>query len=189
MGKSAKIATIITCSVGAVVAYMSGNPNLFEHKLRTRPIFIEKVLGKWEGCHQTPYADTGGLLTNGIGHLCVKGDGTNKTLTVEEVARLLNKDLLVAENCVNRYFDGRNLPQEKFEAVTSFVFNLGCSKARGVSKTTTLRHYSLLGNYDMMCKQFPRWSKGRNLKGELVTIRGLYNRRMDEMKWCLTGNL
>lgn len=189
MGKSSKIATVITCSVAAVVTYMTDNSALFDYKLRTRPVFIEKVLGKWEGCHQTPYADTGGLMTNGVGHLCVKGDGSNHTLTIEQVAKLLNKDLWIAEQCVNRYFDGHNLPQEKFEAVVDFSFNLGCAKARGVAEMTTLRRYALSGNYNAMCNELPKWSKGRNLKGQLVTIKGLYNRRKDVEKWCLTGNL
>ena len=179
----------ILCSGSVVIAFMVNNPQLMKHELRTRPIFIEKVLAKWEGCHQTPYPDTGGLMTNGIGHLCVKGDGTNRTLTIEEVAQLLNNDLWIAEQCANRYFNGYALPQEKFESLVDFTLNLGCSKAIGATKMTRIRHYALIGDYGSMCKSFVDWSKGRNLKGELVTIKGLLNRRRDEEKWCLTGNL
>ena len=147
---------------------------------------IEHLTGKWEGCRTIAYKDTGGLWTQGVGHLCGNLKPT-ETLTLEQVADLLNKDLYIAEKCVLEKFNGKALTKGQREALTDFAFNVGCTKATNNSngRMTTIRRYALTGQTDLMCNEFLKWAMGKNLKGELVRIQGLYNRRLDEQKWCL----
>ena len=187
MSKTSK--SVVVCSVAAAVGtmYNAMNSGETEYQLRVSQEFVTQVLGKWEGCRHKGYLDTGGLLTVGIGstHYNCGAINPNKYYSIEEIAKRLNKDLWVAEQCVNKYFNGKQLPQRKFDAMVDFTFNLGCTKAIGSVKMTTIRRYALTGEYNKMCSEQMKWVKGRNLKGELVTIQGLYNRRKEVTQWCL----
>ena len=180
------------CSVPMVVAglFKAINDGSADYPLRVREEFVRDYIGKFEGCRSRSYLDTGGLETVGIGstHFNCGKIITGKIYSDEEIAKRLNKDLWVAEQCVNKYFNGEMLPQNKFEALVDFTFNLGCTKAIGAVKMTTIRRYALTGDYTKMCLEQMKWVKGRNLKGELVTIKGLYNRRKEVVQWCLMEN-
>lgn len=145
---------------------------------------VENLTGKWEGCRTKPYKDTGNLWTQGIGHLCGRMKPT-ETMTLEQVADVLNKDLYIAEQCVMQNFNGQKLTKGQREALTDFTFNVGCAKAMGTSKMTKIRAFALTGKYIEMCNAFLDWSYGRNESGKMVRIDGLYARRLDEQKWCL----
>lgn len=147
---------------------------------------ITNLTGKWEGCRTKPYKDTGGLWTQGIGHLCGKVKPT-ETMSLDQIVDVLNKDLWIAEKCVLDNFNGKHLTQGQREALTDFVFNVGCAKAskNNNGKITKIRMYALTGKYTQMCNEFLNWSYGKNNKGEMVRINGLYARRLDEQKWCL----
>jgi len=180
------------CSVPTVVGglFTAINEGTADYPLRVREEFVRDYIGKFEGCRSQSYLDTGGLETVGIGstHFNCGKIITGKIYSNEEIAKRLNKDLWVAEQCVNKYFNGANLPQNKFEAMVDFTFNLGCTKAIGTTKMTGIRRYALLGDYKKMCNEQMKWVKGRNKKGELVTIQGLYNRRKEVTEWCLMEN-
>ena len=175
------------CSVGAVASIIA------ERQINgtlTYPIMysaeaIEHLTGKWEGCRTKAYKDTGGLWTQGVGHLCGKMKPT-ETLTLEQIVTLLNKDLFIAEQCVMTKFNGKNLTQGQREALTDFTFNVGCTKATSNTKggTTRIRTYALNGQYTQMCDELLNWSYGRDNNGKMVRIQGLYNRRLDQQKWC-----
>lgn len=176
------------CSVGAVAGIFA------ERQLSgtlTYPVLysaeaVEHLTGKWEGCRTKAYKDTGGLWTQGIGHLCGRLKPT-ETMTLEQVVDVLNKDLYTAEQCVLKNFNGGKLTQGQREALTDFVFNVGCAKAsiNSSGKMTKIRAYALTGRYNAMCNEFLSWAYGKNEKGEMVRINGLYARRLDEQKWCL----
>lgn len=182
-----RIIALGICSVGAVAGILGERQlhGTLEYPLLYSAEAIEHLTGKWEGCRTKAYKDTGGLWTQGIGHLCGRLKPT-ETLTLEQVADLLNKDLYTAEQCVLKRFNGAELTKGQREALTDFAFNVGCAKASSNSngRMTTIRMYALTGQYDKMCDEFLRWSYGRNEKGEMVRIQGLYNRRLDQQKWC-----
>lgn len=181
-----KIITLGVCSIGAVVSIFVEKQ---ENNTLTYPVLysaeaIEHLTGKWEGCRTKAYKDTGGLWTQGIGHLCGRMKPT-ETMTLEQVADVLNKDLYIAEQCVMQSFNGKQLTKGQREALTDFVFNVGCGKAIGTNKMTKIRAFALTGKYTEMCNAFLDWSYGRNENGKMVRIAGLYARRLDEQKWCL----
>lgn len=175
------------CSVGAVVGVIESQraDGTLKYPIQYSAEATEHLTGKWEGCRTKRYKDTGNLETVGIGHLCQKYTPTG-VLTIEQIAELLNKDLYTAEQCVMKNFGGKYLTKGQREALTDFVFNLGCAKASANrnGRMTTIRMYALTGQYAKMCDEFLKWSYGRNAKGEMVRIQGLYNRRLDEQKWC-----
>lgn len=176
------------CLVSAVVGILV---NKFDNNNSKKPLLysseaMEHLTGKWEGCRTKAYKDTGGLLTNGIGHLCTKIQDKGD-LTLDQVADLFYDDLYSAEQCVLQNFNGKELTQGQREALTDFVFNVGCGKASVNTNgyLTKIRTYALTGQSNLLCDEFLKWSFGRNIKGELIRIQGLYNRRTDERKWCL----
>ena len=188
MGLSKKAIALGVCSVGAVVGIFA------ERQLSgtlTYPVLysaeaVEHLTGKWEGCRTKAYRDTGNLWTQGIGHLCGRLKPTD-TMTLEEVAEVLNKDLYQAEQCVLKNFNGSALTQGQREALTDFAFNVGCQKAstNANNRMTKIRTYALTKQYKEMCNSFLDWGYSKNEKGEMVRIQGLYARRLDEQKWCL----
>lgn len=176
------------CAVGVVASIVmkKQDEGTAKYPLLYSAEAMEHLTGKWEGCRTKAYKDTGGLWTQGIGHLCGKFQPT-EILTLEQVADLFNEDLYKAEQCVLSKFNGNALTQGQREALTDFAFNVGCTKATvsGNGGMTKIRRYALTGQYNAMCNEFLKWSLGRNTDGQLVRIQGLYNRRIDERNWCL----
>lgn len=99
-----------------------------EHLSRKGALFI----ASFEGFVAEPYNDPAGNATIGYGHLLHYGRVTAAdrerwgTLTRDEGLGLLMADAVKAERCV---LDRVNPPfqfQWRFDALVSFVFNLGC---------------------------------------------------------------
>lgn len=188
MTKTKSAVALGICAVGVVAKLVADKQ---ANGTATYPIMysaeaIEHLTGKWEGCRTKAYKDTGGLWTQGVGHLCGKLKPT-ETLTLEQVADILNKDLYIAEQCVLTKFNGRELSKGQREALTDFAFNVGCTKAtiNNSGAMTKIRRYALTGQTNAMCNEFLNWAMGRNEKGKMVRIQGLYNRRLEEKAWCL----
>lgn len=183
-----KMLALGVCSVGLVAGIYAEKQasNPVKYPVMYSAEAVEHLTGKWEGCRTEAYRDTGGLWTQGVGHLCGRLKPT-ETMTVEEVTEVLIKDLIIAEKCVMDNFNGAQMTKGQREAITDFVFNVGCAKASNVGKgkMTKIRTYALTGNYSAMCDAFLNWAYGKNNKGVIVRIDGLYARRVDERKWCL----
>ena len=186
MKTNKKLITLGICSISVLVGIIADKQrnNELAYPVMYSVEAIEHLTGKWEGCRTKAYRDTGDLWTNGVGHLCGRVKPTD-TMTLEQVAEVLNKELYIAEQCVMTYFDGQNLTKGQREALTDFVFNVGCAKATGVNNMTKIRAFALTGKYEKMCNAFLDWAYGRDKNGQMVRINGLYARRLDEQKWCL----
>lgn len=125
------------------------------------------------------YKDQAGLLTIGYGHLVDGQPMENYTgypVAISEAAaqHLLRKDLTVAENAVNSLVTVP-LTQAQFDALVSFVFNVGI----GAFKNSTLLRELNQGDYTEASKQFLRWNKV-TINGSKVVSAGLAKRREDE---------
>ncbi|EEP9439746.1 lysozyme [Salmonella enterica subsp. enterica serovar Reading] len=97
------------------------------------------------------------------------------------MAALWVKDVADAEDCVNRYFRGKDMPQRPFEAMTSLVFNVGCYGVRWNRKAvrpTQIYREAQAGNWTAMCHRIPDfpYSGGKRV---------LVARRAREEAWCL----
>lgn len=120
------------------------------------------LIKSFEGCKLASYRDSVGILTIGFGHT---GPDVHPEMTVteEEADAMLRDDLRIAENCVNRATNGTVLTQQQFDALVSFVFNLGCSALH----RSTLLAKLLDGDDDGASVEFARWNKagGKVLAG------------------------
>ncbi|MNL10554.1 Lysozyme RrrD [compost metagenome] len=129
-----------------------------------------------EGLRLTAYKDGGGVWTIGYGHT---GADVREGLTIplSEAERLLTRDLRVAENHVNGAVKVK-LTQNQFDALVSFVYNVGGEAFRSSTMLKKLNTGDYLGAAD----QFPRWNKDN---GKVVD--GLTNRRREERELFLRG--
>lgn len=158
------------CSVTLII-----NIVLSHGILRTNKAGLE-LIGNAEGCHRDPYTCPAGIITDGIGNTHNVKPGTRKTN--EQIARDWEKNIDVAEECVNQYADGKSLSDNTFSAVTSITFNVGCGTLRHSTLFTLLRN----GKITQACNQFPRWVYA----GKTV-LPGLVDRRSKEKALCLKG--
>lgn len=104
----------------------------------------------YEGVRLKAYLDTGGVPTIGVGH--TKGVKMGMTATPEQVDQWLTEDLEEAESDVLRLVKVP-LSQGQFDALVSFVFNLGAGQ---VGSSTLLRKLNA-GDYEGARNQFHRW--------------------------------
>ena len=133
---------------------------------------------EFEGVKLKAYPDpaTGGdPWTVGVGHT---GPEVVEGLEITEVQALdyLRTDIETAEKCINQCVTG-NLTQDQFDALCSFVFNLGCGNFR---KSTLLKKINEEDDVGAS-EEFKRWDKAN---GKVMA--GLTRRRMAEMELFLT---
>jgi lysozyme len=132
------------------------------------------LIKRFEGCHLDAYVCPAGVLTIGYGHTANVNEGDS--ITEDEANYFLKKDLETAEKCVNACVKG-NITQGQFDALCSFVFNLGCGSLR---KSTLLRQLNE-GNDMSAAGEFMRWVYAGGKK-----LPGLVKRRTAEMELFLS---
>ncbi len=143
-----------------------------------------RELNKVEGDELTPYRDTNGYWTIGIGHLITKDElssgkiyinGTpvrwRNGITQAQCDALLMQDIGWAESAVNALVKVP-LTQDRFDALVSFTFNVGAEALR----TSTLLLDLNEGHYSQVPMQMKRWVR----KADGSICEGLVNRRRIE---------
>lgn len=118
------------------------------------------LVKRFEGVRLRAYLDSVNVPTIGVGH--TRGVRMGDVITEEQADTFLREDLNDAEEAVNDLISV-TLSQGQFDALVSFVFNLGC----GAFKRSTLLKHLNAGDYLAAAGQFPRWSMagGRVLQG------------------------
>lgn len=103
-----------------------------------------------EGRKLKAYKDTKGIWTIGVGHT---GPEVKQGLvwTAEQVIVAFKKDVKWAEDAVN-YLDCP-LSQNQFDALVSFVFNIGAA----AFYNSTMKKMLNLEDYEGAARQFDRW--------------------------------
>ena len=116
------------------------------------------LIKSFEGFSLTAYhgkCDRAGLYTIGWGH--ARGVRPGDKITLEQAEKLLRDDIRDAENVVNLdYVSGRDKPlvnQHQFDALCSFVFNVGS----GRYLDSTLRRKIKQGDIMGAAGEFKRW--------------------------------
>lgn len=160
-----KIATAAVCSVLAII----GIVNREQPALRTDDAGL-KLIANAEGCRRDPYHCSAHKLTVGIGS--TSKVNASKHYSDKEIADRFIADVRNAENCVNSYANGKNMTQGQFNAVTSFVFNVGCRKK------STLFRYARAGKWSQMCDELPKWSYVNGRKSKAILKRRLKEKAM-----------
>lgn len=137
-------------------------------QLKMSPVGLT-LLQTFEGCRLTAYKDVRGVLTIGYGHTgpeVVPG----LTWTQQQALQQLEEDVCWASDAVIRFVQVP-LNQNQFDALTSFVFNVGAGHFEG----STLLHLLNTGDYAGAAAQFGKWIyAGANISS------GLVNRRKTE---------
>lgn len=128
-----------------------------------------------------PYKDTGGIWTVCRG---VTGPEVipSRRYTAAECGALERKHLAIAEIAARRYivgFDQLNMWQQA--ALIDWFYNLGANDA---TLNSTLRRKFNAGDIEGGCNELARWVNGR-VKGQLVKLPGLVDRRGAEAELCL----
>lgn len=139
-------------------------------KMSTRGRIILKQL---EGWREEPYKDAAGFLTVGVGHLLSAEEEENKGVHVGDrffsfplsafaVEMLLDQDLRSREKAVREEVK-EALNQGQFDALVSFVFNVG----RKAFETSSLLRLLNKGERLIIPHQFRKWvwAGGRKLDG------------------------
>lgn len=145
--------------------------------MKTSDKGIEQIKS-FEGFRSMPYDDVAGKLTVGYGHLIVPGDGcvAGSPITMGQATQLLRGDLHTAEQCVNTC--GVELSQNEFDALVSFVYNLGC----GAFQRSTLLKFLKQGNKEAAAKEFSKWCMAGGKHSD-----GILKRRFAEQECFLNS--
>lgn len=128
------------------------------------------LIRQFEGLRLTAYRCPSGVWTVGYGH--TSGVMPGMDITKEQAEELLRQDIATAEKIVSA--ECPNLRQCQFDALVSFVFNIGGGNFR---KSTLLKKIKVNPDDNSIMEEFLRWvySKG-------VVLPGLQKRRLAEMK-------
>ena len=142
------------------------------------------LLKRLEGCSTVMYKDVAGYPTIGVGHLLTKSELSSGKLLIngepvkwgnglaaQQCDDLLAQDVHWAENATGAVLVPLTLNQ--FDALVSFIFNVGEQAFRG---STLLRKLNA-HHYDEVPAQMRRWTMAGG-----KAILGLKNRREWEVK-------
>ena len=149
-------------------------------KIMTYSPKCSKLVKKWESLRLKAYLCPGGIWTLGYGHTA--GVKPGDCCTVEQADRWCDEDLEVAAAVVASAVDVP-LTQGQFDALTSFVLNVGPG-VRNVKdgfvrlkngQPSTMRRDLNVRNYPGAAAEFEKWVYGGGKK-----LGGLVSRRQEE---------
>lgn len=129
---------------------------------------VKDAIRAFEGLKLTASPDPTGTVDIGYGHVLGPGEiDQYRTITIDVAERFLDQDIKIAENCVRKNVRV-DLTQNEYDALISFVFNVGCGN---FSRSTMLQLINS-GRKKEAAEEFDKWvfSKGIKLAG-LVTRR------------------
>ena len=133
-----------------------------------------ELIKRHESLRLNAYLDPVGIPTIGYGH--TKDVLLGDVITKEEAERLLIEDLVTVENEINSH--NLNINQNQFDALASFVYNVGVGNFRS---STLLKRLKANPNDPDIANQFKRWVYGGG-----KVLPGLVRRRNEEAKLYFT---
>jgi len=118
------------------------------------------LIKKFEGCELTAYRCSANVLTIAYGRIKEVKEGD--TCTKEQAEEWLHEELIEYESYINDMVEV-SLLQNQFDALVSWVYNLGPSNL----KSSTLLKVLNSGEYKSVPEQIKRWNKagGKVLEG------------------------
>lgn len=141
-------------------------------------------LASYEALILSPYLDSGGVKTVGIGS--TKSDipdlgewSWSKEISIEEAVNLYKNGIQKYVSAVNRALTKLTIKQNQFDALVSFFFNVGTGGGTG----STAMKYVNTGRSDAdVCKALKMWNKDNG-----HVVQGLINRRQKEADLYTNG--
>ena len=134
----------------------------------TPSVNAEKLLKQFEGCKLVAYQDQAAVWTIGYGHTSGVTEGAK--ITGETAGLLLLEDLDRHAAVVNETVSV-SINQNQFDALCSFVFNVG----GGAFRASTMLKLINGGNAVAAALEFPKWDRAA---GQVSA--GLLRRRLAE---------
>jgi lysozyme len=139
-----------------------------------------RLIAKHEGFRSKPYLDAVGVPTIGYGNTFYPDNARvtiyDKEITQERGRELLRIIISGFERDVLKVM--RAVNQNQFDAVLSFVYNLGM---RNFKNSTLLERINNNPNDPNIAFQFSQWNKARDRKtNKLIVLAGLTRRRKEE---------
>lgn len=157
---------------------------------------VYAMIREHEGLSLAAYCCPTGHWTIGYGSTSTVKRGMK--ITLEEAEGRLRRDIGECERVLSESLK-IGLNQNQFDALVSFLFNLGPGtpgKRDGLIWLKNGRHSTLwrllnAGDFNAAALEFDRWANGTDPKtGKLVKLPGLVRRRADERKlFCSTVGL
>lgn len=148
-------------------------------KTSEKGIDLLKILEEGKGFSSKSYLCPAGKRTIGYGHVVLPEDNIIEPITEDQAEDILEKDVVIAENAINKYVKVP-LTQNQFDALVCFVFNVGKTNF----KTSTLLKFINEQLWDKIPKQFMRW-----VYHDKTLIKGLENRRKIEVRLWNNENI
>jgi lysozyme len=138
----------------------------------------KNLIKEFEGFRATAYLCPAGIWTIGYGTTKVNGKNVKQSakVTTEEAEVLLEEDLKKFEDGVNASVSVE-LTQNQFDAIISFVYNLGIGS---LQKSTLLKKLNA-GLTNEAADEFLKWDKAKGKR-----LPGLTRRRKAERELFLT---
>ena len=127
-----------------------------------------ELIKHFEGCELEAYKCPAGVWTIGYGH--IKGVSEGMSITQEQAEQMLLDELKEYENYINELVVV-DLSQNQFDALVSWVYNLGPANL----KSSTLLKVLNSGDYAGVPDQIERWNKAGG-----KVLEGLIRRRLAE---------
>jgi len=139
-----------------------------------------EMIKQSEGLREEAYRCPGGVWTIGYGH--TKNVNEGDKITREKAIEYLIEDLKYTENAVRKNV-AVPLTQRQYDALVSFVFNIGT----GAFESSTLLKKLNSGDYKGASDEFLRWNKV-TINGKKSVCDGLTKRREKERNHFLGCN-
>ena len=144
------------------------------------------MLVAFEGMELKAYKCPAGVWTIGVGHtgkidneeIC-----SGMSITREKALHILGLDLKKVENYINRQPFANGLTQGQFDALSSFIFNIGTTAFHSSTMRKLLSEGATTAR---VAKEFCRWVYGK-VNGKKERLPGLVGRRNREKKLFLYG--
>lgn len=138
-----------------------------------------QLIKRWEGVRYVAYFDSAGVPTIGIGHtrgVTAQDVKDKRKITETEVRAYFDEDIMDAEIIVSNHTHVL-LSQSQFDALVSFVFNLGGQNYLNSTLLSKLNR----GLYEEVPFELNKWVKAYNPQtSRKETLRGLVSRRAAE---------
>lgn len=136
------------------------------------------LIKRFEGLELESYLDIAGVWTIGYGH--TETAGPNQKISEREAEELLRRDLGPRERSVEQLVSVP-LNQNEFDALVSFVFNVGANAFRNSTARKRLNRSDRIGAAEALT-----WWNKATVNGVLREVRGLTRRRAAERALFLT---
>ena len=140
-----------------------------------------EIIKRHEGLRLRAYLPTpNDRWTIGYGH--TSGVKNGMVITEARAEELLLQDVAWVQDALNTSIKVP-VTQNQYDALGSFVFNLGATNLRN----STLLKKLNAGDYEGAANEFLKWNKQRDKRGHLHVLPGLTKRRAEERDLFLRG--